>query len=383
MTPSVTRSGSFAIILLVSAAGGRAVGSDAPAPAAPYSSSRECAACHRTIHTYWSESEHSRAATSPTYLAALAAAVAGASDTAAARRECVWCHAPTALATGDYALEGAITREGVTCDFCHTVADVEMGRPGHPFELAPGRVKRGPLEYAKTPAHDTAYSVLHKSSALLCASCHEYSNARGVPVLSTYGEWAAGPYPARGQTCQECHMPLVPGTTVSEGLQPTQRRVNLHRMTGGTTPSRVDTGLQLRFGTVVIGANSADVEVVVANTAVGHSAPGGLSTKSLVLAVGVDAGAAELAHRREKVYRRELKDAEGRVLATVADLFLKAASVGEDSRIRQKEARTERFTVPLPEGWKAIVARLEYRDASDPAAPKTRLVTEQRRERGR
>ena len=47
-------------------------------------------------------------------------------------------------------------------------------------------------------------------------------------------------------------------------------------------------------------------------------------------------------------------------------------------------ARTERFTVPLPEGWKAIVARLEYRDATDPAAgPKTTLVAEQRRERGR
>ena len=40
----------------------------------------------------------------------------------------------------------------------------------------------------------------------LCAACHEYSNARGVPVLSTYSEWTSGPYPARGQTCQECHM---------------------------------------------------------------------------------------------------------------------------------------------------------------------------------
>ncbi len=381
MTPSVTRSGSFALVLFVSAAAGRV--SAAPAPAAPYSSSRECAACHQTIHTYWSESEHSRAATSPTYLAALAAAVAGASDKAATRRECVWCHAPTALATGDYALEGAIAREGVSCDFCHTVADVQLGRAGHPFELAPGTVKRGPMEYAKTSAHDTAYSVLHKSSALLCASCHEYRNAHGVAVLSTYGEWAAGPYPARGETCQECHMPLVPGTTVSEGLQPTQRRINLHRMAGGTTPSRVDTGLQLRFGNVAIGASSADVEVVVTNTAVGHSAPGGLSTKSLVLAVGADTGAPELAHRRERVYHRELRDAKGRTLATVTEFFLIAASVGEDTRIKQKEARTERFTVPLPEGWKAIVARLEYRDASDPAAPKTRLVTEQRRERGR
>ena len=178
-------------------------------------------------------------------------------------------------------------------------------------------------------------------------------------------------------------MPLVPGTTVSEALQPTQRRINLHRMTGGTTPSRVEAGLQLRFGNVAIGANSADVEVVVTNSAVGHSAPGGLSTKSLVLAVGADTGAPELAHRRERVYRRELKDANGRTLATVTEFFLTAASVGEDTRIKQKEARTERFTLPLPEGWKAIVARLEYRDTSDPAAPKTRLVTEQRRERGR
>lgn len=174
-------------------------------------------------------------------------------------------------------------------------------------------------------------------------------------------------------------MPLVPGDTVPEALGPTQRRINLHRMTGGGTPSRVGNGLELRFGNVAIGADSADVEVVVTNTGVGHSAPGGLSTKSLVLAVGVDTGGGEMAHRKERVYRRDLKDADGRVLTRTSDLFLKAASVGEDSRIHPKEARTERFTVPLPAGWKAVVARLEYRDASDPAGPKTRLVTEQRR----
>jgi len=260
---------------------------------------------------------------------------------------------------------------------------VDLSRPDHPFDLQPGKIKRGPLEYAKSPSHETAYSALHKSSPLLCAACHEYTNARGVPVLSTYSEWTSGPYPARGQTCQECHMPLVPGTTVGEGLESTQRRINLHRLVGGSVASRVRGGLDLRLGSLAVGAASADVEVVVANTDVGHSAPGGLSSKSLVVAVGVDTGSGELMHRRERVYRRELKDAEGRALATVADLFLKAASVGEDTRIKQKEARTERFTVPLPENWKAIVARLEYRDASDPKAPKTTLISEQRRERGR
>ena len=355
----------------------------AAAAGAPYTSARECAACHKTIHLYWSESEHSRSATRPSYLASLAAAVDGASDKHGVRRGCVWCHAPTALVTGDYALEGEVAREGVSCDFCHTVADVDMDKAGHPFQLDPGKVKRGPLEYAKSPFHDTAYSTLHKGSPLLCASCHDYKNPLGVAVLSTYSEWKTGPYAARGETCQECHMPLVPGETVIEALQPTQRRINMHRLQGGSTASKVLSGMEVRFGPVDVGSASADVQVVVTNKAVGHAAPGGLSSKSLVLAVGIDTGAADLVHRLERVYRRELKDAQGHGLVAVADLFLKAASVGEDTRIRPKESRTERFTVPLPENWKAIVARLEYRDASDPtAAPKTTLVTEERRERG-
>ena len=179
-------------------------------------------------------------------------------------------------------------------------------------------------------------------------------------------------------------MPLVPGRTVREGLQSTQRRINLHRLVGGSSASKIRSGLLLRIDSLSLTSASADVQVVVSNTTVGHAAPGGLPTKSLVLAVGVETASGQLMHRQERIYRRELKDAEGHVLVTVPDLFLKAASVGEDSRLKQKEARTERFTVPLPEDWRAIVARLEYRDASDPqVGTKTTLITEERRDRGR
>ena len=384
MNPIVTRRGWLAVSALAAAtAMVPSRGHAAPPADGPYESATACAQCHQPIHTYWSESEHSRAATRPSYLAALAAAVDGAADKAAVRQTCVWCHAPIALSTGDYALQKAVTREGVSCDFCHTVADVDLGRRDQPFELAPGPVKRGPLEYAKSPHHETAYSPLHKASPLLCAACHEYTNAQGVAVLSTYSEWTGGPYPARGQTCQECHMPLVPGATVKEALDPTQRRINLHRIVGGSAATRVSGGLELRLQSVDIGAASADVQVLVTNASVGHAAPGGLSTKSLVVAVGVDTGSSELASRQERVYRRELLDAAGQPLATVQDLFLKSASVGQDTRLKQKEARAERFTVPLPESWKAIVARLEYRDASDPKQPRTTVIAEQRRDRGR
>ena len=351
---------------------------DAPA-GAPYASAQDCAKCHPSIHGYWSESEHSRSATSRPFLETVRAAVDGATDKEAVRSGCVWCHAPTALVTGDYRLEQAATREGVTCDFCHTVSDVDLAKRDHPFRLEPGPVKRGPLEFAKSPAHDNAYSALFRTSPLLCASCHQHTNALGVQVLSTYTEWKAGPYPERGQTCQECHMPLVPGWSVAEGLQASARRVNLHRVEGGSSAGRLATGLDLRFDSVTL-RSPAEVEVAVVNRAVGHSAPGGLSSKSLVLGVGVDTGSGELRLRSDRVYRRVLRDAQGRDLVGVADLFLKAATVGQDTRLGQKETRIEHFTIPLPDNWVAIVARLEYHDATAGEA-KVSLVREVRWER--
>jgi Cytochrome c554 and c-prime len=349
----------------------------------PYTSARECAKCHQSIHLYWSESEHARAATKASYLESLRGAVESGPDREGVRRGCVSCHAPTALTSGDYALVRPTTREGVSCDFCHTVSAVDLSNRDHPFALSPGPVKRGPLEYASSPSHQTAYSPLHKTSPLLCAPCHEHENARGVRVLSTYTEWKAGPYAELGMTCQECHMPLVPGRSVKEGLDSTQRRINLHWMSGGSVASRLATGLQLRIDSVDVGSTIAQVQVSVVNSGVGHSAPGGLSSKSLVLNVGLDTGSGEIAQRLERVYRRVLLDGQQRELATVASQFLEAVAVGEDTRLRARETRSERFSLPLPADWRAIVARLEYRDASDPKGPpRSTQVAEVRRERG-
>lgn len=382
MRSSVLRRALPAIILLASAlaplpGASRCFAAESPASGV-YASARTCAACHKAIHAYWSESAHARAAGTPSYLASLGAAVAGSADPQATRRTCVPCHAPTTLVSGDYALALEVSREGVSCDFCHTVADVDVSNPEHPFELKPGNVKRGPLQYAESPFHATEYSVLHKSSPLLCAGCHEYRNAAGVAVLSTYSEWKDSPYPARGVPCQECHMPLVPGSTVREGLQSDQRVINLHRLTGGSGAAKVRSGLDLRLS-VSVTSTAADVQVTVTNSGVGHAAPGGLSSKALVLAVGVESARGELLQRRERLFRRELRDAQGRALTSVADLFLKSAAVGEDTRLKPTEARTERFTVPVPAGAKAIVARLEYRDASAPGAePTSTLILEER-----
>ena len=358
----------------------------APRPGgSPYVSSKNCGSCHDVMYKAWADSPHARSAQSPAFLETLRRVVEAAPDKQAARQGCVWCHAPTTILTGDLDLQQPISREGVTCDFCHTVADVDLELHGTPFVLKPGPVKRGPFEYAsKIQGHEAAYSALHRASPLLCAACHEFRNARGVPVLSNYSEWKDGPYPARGVACQDCHMALVPGSP-ARGAAPKSglRVVNLHRLVGGSAISQLARGLDLKIESVTIAGGTAQVAVVVTNVAAGHSIPGGLSTKSLVLAVAAEGADGRLENRQERVYRRELKDDRGTVVETVADMFLKAASVGNDTRIKPKESRRERFTVPVPPGARAIVARLEYRDASDPrSAPLTSTVTEVKRPLG-
>jgi len=348
-----------------------------PASAAAYASARTCAACHQTLHTYWAESAHARSATSALFLESLRAAGEGGGE--AARRSCVSCHAPTAITTGDFDMQQAVTREGVSCDFCHSVADVDLERKDQPFDLRPGNVKWGPLQYLQTATHESSYSALHRTSVLLCVACHELTNPRGVAVLSNYGEWKQSPYAARGTLCQECHMPLVPGDTVLEGMPSSRRVINLHRMEGGSATSPLKRGLELKIDSLAVTSVSADVQVAVANTGVGHAAPGGLPSKALVLSVALENASGQLAYRQEKVYRRELRDEQGKTLVAVSDMFLKAASVGEDTRLMPKEVRRERFTIPVAEGARAIVARLEYRDASDPKTPRTTLVSEERR----
>lgn len=177
-------------------------------------------------------------------------------------------------------------------------------------------------------------------------------------------------------------MPVVPGRTVKEGLEATQRRVNLHWMSGGSVASRLATALQLRIDSADVGSATAQIEVAVVNRGVGHAAPGGLSSKSLVLSVGIDAGPGPLVPNLERVYHRVLRDDRGREVTTVAGEFLDAASIGEDTRLKPGETRTERFSLPLPASWRAVVARLEYRDASDPRnPPRITQVAEARRER--
>jgi len=349
----------------------------------PYTSAEECAKCHASIHKYWSESTHAKAVQGTLFPAALDRALALSTDKTKTKRECVGCHSPTTLVSGDMELKQAVSRQGVTCDFCHTVKDVELQRGWSPFVVDPGPIKRGPFAYTKPfKGHEAEYSVLHSAKPLLCAGCHEFKNDNGLLVLSTYSEWKLSEYSGRGTSCQDCHMALVQGSKVKEGLEQSDsslRVVNLHRLVGGTSLGQLNRGLDLKFESVSATGTTASVRILVSNSGAGHRIPGGLPTKSLVLVVSAVDASGVAGKAQERVYRRELRNAKGATLKDLAEIFLTAKSVGEDSRLKPSETRTERFSVPLTQGSRAVVARLEYRDASAVGTPpKVSTITETR-----
>ncbi len=353
--------------------------------AGPYTAAAECARCHTQIHRAWEQSAHARSATSTSFKSVRDAALKQGSD-ARDKLEgwCAGCHAPTTLVTGDRKMSDPISREGVTCDFCHTVASVDLERTGQPFSLAPGNVKRGPIAYAgPVKGHGTDYSFLHRGSPLLCAACHELQGQAGAHILTTYDDWVAGPYPARGVSCQDCHMALVPGDAAKPDMMASQgpRVINLHRLVGGSSLSQLNRGLDLKIESFATSRAAAEIRVAVTNAAAGHRIPGGLPTKSLALVVGIETADGAFESMEETEFRRELRDGQGVALRTLADMLLRASSQGEDSRLRPGETRRQYFRVTLPDRARAVVARLEYRDATDPEAPiKTTVITQERRE---
>jgi len=106
----------------------------------------ECGTCHVDIYRNWSGSLHALAYQNPIFQAAYMRAFTETKGQAA--QYCLGCHAPTVVVTGDYGAKLELTAEGITCDFCHSVAKVTPGQ-GSVFTLEPGNVKRGALEQSR------------------------------------------------------------------------------------------------------------------------------------------------------------------------------------------------------------------------------------------
>lgn len=322
-------------------------------PEGRFNSSAVCGACHKDIYTAWSEgSIHSRSMMDVNFQSAISHIDVDEQE------NCLMCHAPTTVVTQDKALALSLTHEGITCDFCHSLKDVRLGEP-IPFVLDLGPRKRGPLKDARMAPHETVASPLHTSS-LLCASCHEYTNAHGVKVLSTYSDWQAGPYPARKVECQGCHMEVYKGDlVVNQKTDKISRKfINLHQVPGGRSLNQLRRALELSIDKVRSKDGQTVVDVIVSNRSAGHKIPGGFANRQIRLEVAIQTP--ERRTTRERTFRQVLTDANGKALHQVVDLIGSAVNVRSDTRLNPEERRNERFLFPPASKGAKLMARLVY-----------------------
>jgi hypothetical protein len=273
--------------------------------------SGRCGECHEKMFDEWEVSAHANAVSSSFYKAS----VASAKDAT-----CDRCHAPLAK----IAPRDIVVSEGVTCDVCHTLREPVPAAGGGTFRLAvDDMVKYGPRCNLKDHYfHRMGCSPEHREAAL-CGTCHWWE-PRGIPVLTEYADWKAGPAAEKGLPCQGCHMPKS-RAEIATG-SPVRKGVPHHGLLGlASDLRRRALGLEV---TVKEDAGALAVAVTVQNHNAGHAVPAGLPERRLLVRARVlDAAGTEVASDSRQLGRK-LVDAAGHEAP-----FWRAVKVASDTRI--------------------------------------------------
>jgi len=322
------------------------------------STSDHCGSCHRDIFRMWRDSAHAEATEDPFFLEAYRDVEKryGAERS----RVCLDCHAPMAIMIDDPGLEQRISREGVNCDFCHSLVSVELAESGPSPTFEFGEVKRGTIRGADSNGHEVAYSELHKDS-VVCAPCHEYVTADGTPVLTTYSEWKSSRAAERGETCQSCHMGLTEGDVVDPRVKrESGARINLHQMPGARSIHQLLDALDIKISSER-GADGVAVQVRLTNEGAGHAIPTGMPGRRILMEVSV-AASDGASFRESRTYSKQFADEDGKRIREVGEFFFASGvRLESDSRIGVDERRTESFLFPVADSASAYVTvKLHY-----------------------
>jgi hypothetical protein len=328
--------------------------------------SKTCGKCHGEIYTHWKNAMHSMSIEDPIFMASYMEAYMNTKGEA--KYECLPCHAPITQINGDYDLNEEATREGVSCNFCHSIKGLNAGDTSHPFIFETGNIKRGPLSSTSTSAHGTAPSALFKSSEL-CAGCHEYTNKNGVKVLGTYSEWKESLYAKKGTQCQNCHMPLIPGRVINEKRgEASQKNINLHAISAAHSTEQLQKAVTVEIKDLHQEDNFIHIVVEVTNSGSGHMVPTGIPNRKLILWAELRTPTEVTSQQR--VYERILIDEQDMPLKKICNLFQNAAKVTLDTRLRPGEKRTESFVFARPKNKEiTLIARMEYLFKADVLSP--------------
>ncbi|MBN2110733.1 MAG: cytochrome c family protein [Methanosarcinaceae archaeon] len=365
-----------------------------------FTESDRCMQCHAILGTQWEGTMHSNAYVDPFYLEEFHAA---SEDTdGLVDSFCSRCHTPIGVVAGeippaDGSQLSEIAKDGVQCDFCHTVSGSD-GTGNAPFIVTPGDTKWGPFKDSNSAFHESEYLELHTRSEF-CGMCHEVTHpVNGLLIDDTYPVWKNSSYAQEDVSCQDCHMtPGITGFEANPGRAgsgaPQRDHISLHSTVGGNAfvtgilgaDKQRDMAIERLEKAATLDMDSPEtatkggnvtVGVSITNSGAGHNIPTGVSE---IREMWLEVRAADAEGREiyaagttnanggiisaNTIYNNVLGDSEGKPTHS----FWLAESVLSDNRIGPKETVVEEHAFTLPEDVVYPVnveATLKYRSAS-------------------
>ncbi len=323
-----------------------------------FSPAEKCGSCHVEIYQQWQTSNHSRSATDPVYWQFFQQAARDL--TIPASHLCLTCHLPVATVVKEIPRTGPLSfplklspvaKEGVICDFCHTISGnenlgkgISVGAYRYPRK-GNTDIKYGVHTDASTPNHGTEVSRFLQS-AEFCGICHKFTH----PVLEqtwqdTYAEWENSPYAKEGRRCQDCHMPQYAGRSATDGTERTD--LHAHVFPGGHSE------MVKKVATVTLwaqvkqksGNSNVIVKALVTNAGSGHLMPTGIpGIRQMWLEVVVKNAKGVEVSAKKAPFEIELLGPDGN-----PTMFWKAVRIGKDTRIAPRKSREMLLEFTLPE----------------------------------
>ncbi len=225
--------------------------------------------------------------------------------------DCAQCHVPKLVLkehkAGRAVDLGQAIRDkadfGISCSYCHTVQNVKVIKEGDRYKTGPihtvtldesGAI-HGPRKGVKAAPFEIKVNPVLKT-AEFCSQCHlnqeeghakTRNEGKGVLAISTYEDWKKL-YDAGivKQTCQECHMPLLPGKQEIAVGAPKRYGARAHTFVGAHDPATLQSSVTMDVDTQIVG-DELVVKTVVENVGAGHSIPGSGPIRAVLLKLDV------------------------------------------------------------------------------------------------
>lgn len=291
-----------------------------------------CGTCHPQQFEDWKTALHSKAM-SPGLFGQLREMGPDAVDE---HQSCLQCHAPLAeqeeqlrqsLADGARTTpqrpDGVSYAHGLTCAGCH-VRNRQVYGPPRKDGSTPASVRNLP--------HNGWQATNAFRDSRFCAACHQFEKdgptLNGKLLENTYEEWRASRYAREGRSCQSCHMP--------------ERR---HLWRGIHDPEMVRSGLGIKASQPTVANGNVAIEVLIANTGVGHAFPTYVTPRVMV-EIGQET-------RRKRTIPASV---ERHLISRTVALDLRTETA--DTRIMPDETRHYGYNRKLRQGAVALSVRI-------------------------